>query len=150
TQRRTLSVPKTAMAVTIDIGDPGDVHPKNKKDVGDRLALLALANEYGQKIESSGPLIRTAKFADGKTHLEFDHSNGLKTTNEQPPQNFEVGDGTGAFKPATAAIVNDTIVLECADVPTPKVVRYAWAANPTVNLVNAVGLPAAPFKLDIP
>ncbi|MEO6052428.1 MAG: sialate O-acetylesterase [Chthoniobacterales bacterium] len=150
TQRRTLSIPKTGMAITIDVGDPGDVHPKNKKDVGERLARIALANEYGQKIESSGPLIRTAKFSNGKTQLEFDHANGLKTTNGQPPLNFEVGDGTGAFKPATAAIVNNAIVLECAEISAPKFVRYAWVPNPTVNLVNGDGLPAAPFKIDIP
>ncbi|MEO6845931.1 MAG: sialate O-acetylesterase [Chthoniobacterales bacterium] len=150
TQRQALSIPGTAMAVTIDVGDPEDVHPKNKKDVGERLARIALANDYGQKIESNGPMIRSAKFDQGKTRLEFDHAKNLKTTDGQSPLNFEIGDAAGVFKPATAVIVKGDIVLECAEIPAPKAVRYAWATNPTVNLVNGDGLPASPFKINIP
>ncbi|MEO8205584.1 MAG: sialate O-acetylesterase [Chthoniobacterales bacterium] len=149
-QRQALVIPKTGMAVSIDIGDANDLHPKNKKDVGERLARIALVNEYGQKMEFSGPMIRAVKFNQGKTLLEFDHAKNLKTTDGQPPLSFEVGDEAGTFKPAKATIVNGGIVLGCAEIPVPKSVRYAWAPSPPVNLVNGDSLPASPFKMDIP
>ncbi|MEO6846075.1 MAG: sialate O-acetylesterase [Chthoniobacterales bacterium] len=148
-QRKTLTVPKTGMAITIDVGDANNLHPKNKHPIGERLARIALVNDYGQKIESTGPMIRTAKFEFGKTHLTFDHARSLKTTDKQPPRTFEVADTNGVFKPATATIEGNDIALVCAEVPSPKVVRYAWEPSPSVNLVNGDGLPAAPFKLDV-
>ncbi|MEO6845709.1 MAG: hypothetical protein ABI443_00455 [Chthoniobacterales bacterium] len=149
-QRETLRLPKTGMAIIVDVGDANDLHHKNKKSVGERLARITLVSDYGQKMESTGPMIRTAKIAQGKPRLEFDHAGNLKTTDGQPPLGFEVADVSGVFKSATATIIDGGIVLECAEVPAPKTVRYAWAYNPSVDLVNGDGLRALPFKIDIP
>ncbi|MEO6052677.1 MAG: sialate O-acetylesterase [Chthoniobacterales bacterium] len=148
-QRRALTIEKTGMAITIDIGDAKKVHPMNKKDVGNRLARIALVNDYAQEMESTGPMIREAKFKDGKTYLEFDHANNLKTTDGKPPRGFEVASEKSDFKPAKASIDEKGIVLKCPNVSAPKYVRYAWAPNPPVNLVNGDGLPASPFRLDV-
>jgi len=140
-QRRTLSVRNTAMAVTIDIGNPDDVHPTNKKDVGHRLALWARANTYGEKLEYSGPLFRGAtREADG-VRLWFDHANELVTHGGELKA-LEAAGADGKFAPAQATIEGSTILVR-GDV---KAVRYNWASVTEGNLFNKEGLPAAPFR----
>jgi len=160
-QRKCLALPHTGLAVTIDIGEADDIHPKNKFDVGDRLARLALADVYGKKLERSGPLVRGLKIDGNKAVVEFDHvGSGLmvgRKDGRKPAE--EVKDGRLArfavagkdrkWYWAEAKIVRDTVVCTHPDVPNPVAVRYAFSANPTgTNLYNRDGLPASPFRTD--
>jgi sialate O-acetylesterase len=151
-QRRFLEmIPDTAMAVTSDLGHPTDVHPRNKRDVGHRLALAALARVYKCNIEFNGPLVSITERRGDQAVVRFQHAQGLKTTDGEPPNHFEVAGADGTFFPATAAIENDAVVLMCAQVPRPVVVRYAWQPypKPVQNLVNAARLPASTFRLEV-
>ena len=168
-QRETLALPNTGMAVTIDIGDPRDIHPTNKQDVGLRLALWALAETYGateptsflghlpligkafrSPIPYSGPLFADAELNEGQIRVGFDHVyDGLVTTDGGPVKGFEIAGKDGVFKPATATIEGDTVVLSHPEVATPATIRYAWHINPEVNLINSVDLPASPFQSDL-
>ncbi len=152
-QRRTLSVANTAMAVTVDIGNPTNVHPADKQDVGHRLALAALALAYGEPIEYSGPLYRQATANGHAMQIWFDHTTGgLFVKGGGLLTGFEIAGEDGDFVPATARIDGKTILVSNSSVPDPKYVRYGWANYPTVNLVNGAGLPASPFttEKDIP
>ena len=144
-QRQTLALRNTAMAVTIDIGDPVNIHPKDKLDVGLRLALAARAVAYGEKIEWSGPLYRQVTPEEHALRVWFDHANGLTGKGPQLT-GFEVAGADGKYFPADAKIEGASVVVSNAAVPTPVSVRYGWAANPTCNLYNREGLPASPFK----
>lgn len=140
-QRRTLAVRNTGMAVTIDIGTPGNVHPPDKQDVGARLALAAEAIAYGKHIEFSGPMFRETSFNGPELRVWFDHTTGgLKGTN-----GFEIAGADHKFVAATARIDGDSVVLTAAGVSQPRYARYGWANNPVVSLVNGEGLPASPF-----
>jgi sialate O-acetylesterase len=144
-QLETLELPNTGMAVTIDIGDRADIHPKDKQSVGKRLALAARALTYGEDIEYSGPIYREMKTADGKVRLAFDHvGGGLKADGEL--RGFELAGADGNYAPATAKIEGDEVVLSSDAVAEPKAARYNWAAYPDGNLFNAEGLPASPFR----
>jgi sialate O-acetylesterase len=146
-QRRALILRNTAMAVTIDIGDPGDVHPKNKRDVGHRLALAARATVYGESIEYSGPLFRQAT-AEGQTlRVWFDHATSLQAKGG-PLTGFEVAGPDGKFVPAQARIDGTTVLVSSPAVPSPVSVRYGWANSPECNLFNQEGQPASPFRSD--
>jgi sialate O-acetylesterase len=143
------SVPHTGMAVTIDIGNPDDIHPRDKLDVGQRLARWALAETYGQKTEESGPLYDSYKVEGDKVRLRFTHAAGLKTRDGAAPVGFFVAGEDRKFFPAEARIDGSAaVVVWSKDVPHPVAVRYAWADNPTNNLYNAEGLPASPFRTD--
>ena len=144
-QRKALVLTNTAMAVTIDIGDAVDIHPKNKHDVGVRLALAARALAYGEKLEWSGPLYRQVAPEEHALRVWFDHADGL---NSKGPAltGFEVAGVDGKYSPAEAKIEGSSVVVSSAAVPTPVSVRYGWAANPTCNLYNHAGLPASPFQ----
>lgn len=144
-QRRALALRNTGMAVTIDIGDPVDIHPKNKRDVGLRLALAARAISYGEKLEWSGPLYRELTREDRALRVWFDHANGL-AAKDGPLAGFEVAGADGKYVAADAKIEGASVVVSSSAVPEPASVRYAWAANPTCNLVNREGLPASPFQ----
>lgn len=144
-QRRTLSVANTAMAVTIDIGNPDNVHPADKQDVGMRLALAARALAYGEDIEYSGPLYRQTSVAGSTIRVWFDDAAGGLVAKGGPLEGFEVAGADHRFVPATARIEGDTVVVSSADVANPKYVRYGWANVPDVNLYNKAGLPASPF-----
>lgn len=145
-QRQALALANTAMAVTIDIGDPASIHPKNKQDVGLRLALAARALSYGEKIEYSGPLFRQATSENGALRLWFDHAaSGLKAKGAAV-KGFEIAGNDGKFVPAEARIEGGTVVVKSPAVPAPVYVRYGWADNPGCNLFNAEGLPASPFR----
>ncbi|HEX9934661.1 MAG TPA: sialate O-acetylesterase [bacterium] len=143
-----LGLPKTGMAVTIDIGDARDIHPKNKQEVGRRLALAALKIAYKQKPVFSGPIYRSMKVENGCIRLFFDHAQGLSTRHGGQPKGFALAGENGTFVWAEARIEGKTVVVFSSAVPEPKAVRYAWASNPECNLVNAAGLPASPFRTD--
>ncbi len=152
-QSMTLAVPNTGMAVIIDIGEAGDIHPKNKQDVGKRLALSMLAQVYHKKLEYSGPSYRSMKVKQGQVLLSFDHAEGLCTTDSAnakagPLLGFAVAGADKVFHVAKARIEGKTVVAWSEKVPQPVAVRYAWANNPVCNLYNAAGLPASPFRTD--
>lgn len=147
-------VPNTAMAVTIDVGDPNDLHPVDKKPVADRLALLARAKVYGEDVIASGPLIHSAKKMDnGRLRLTFRFSEtGLQSgaTDGEKLGGFELAGEDGVFVSAQAAIEGGNVTV-WRDGVEARVVRYAWAPNPfpAANLHNRVGLPASPFSLKV-
>jgi len=150
----TQALPKVGLAVTIDIGDAADIHPKNKQDVGLRLALAALAIEYRRDIEYSGPVYRAMAVEGSKVRLTFDHSGGgLVAKGEKLQegvklQGFAIAGADKRLVWADATIDGDTVVVSSPDVAQPVAVRYAWANNPVCNLYNQAGLPAVPFKTD--
>lgn len=148
-QTMALSTPNTGMAVAIDIGNPDDVHPNNKQEVGRRLALIALAKTYGRPdVVYSGP---TYKFAvrDGNGWLiHFDHADGLIATGPKPT-GFQIAGSDENFVEATAVLLSNGVVRVHADsVRDPQWVRYAWLNSPEANVYNAAGLPMVPFRTD--
>jgi sialate O-acetylesterase len=145
-QLQTLSVAKTGMAVTIDIGNPDNVHPTDKQDVGKRLALAARAVAYGEKIEYSGPLVRAAAPEGGAIRLWFDHAGSGLEGKGGALKGFLVAGADHRFVSADATIDGSTVVVSSASAPQPLYVRYAWADNPECNLYNKDGLPASPFR----
>ncbi len=144
-QSRTLAVANTGMAVTIDIGNPGNVHPADKQDVGHRLALAARALSYGEPIEYSGPLYRQASVEEGAIRVDFDHAASGLVAKGGPLTGFEIAGDDRKFVMATATIEGNSLMVSSKDVPNPKYVRYGWQNAPTVNLFNGEGLPASPF-----
>ena len=145
-QAMALGLVNTGMAVTIDIGNPTDIHPRNKQDVGLRLALAARAVAYGEKgLEHSGPVFRQATREGRALRLWFDHAEGLKAQGGGL-DGFEVAGAGGGFVKAEARIDGSTVVVTSAAVDAPLQARYAWAADPSGNLFNSAGLPASPFR----
>jgi sialate O-acetylesterase len=142
-QVRTLTMRNTAMAVTIDIGNPTDVHPTDKLDVGLRLARAARALTYGEAVEYSGPIFREATPEGGSIRAYFDHASGL--TAKGVVTGFEIAGRDGHYVSATATIDGTTTVVSSPDVPSPVRIRYGWANSPQCNLFNSEGLPASPF-----
>lgn len=147
-QLETLDVPHTGMAVTIDIGDPNDIHPKNKQDVGLRLALWAEATVYFRDQEYSGPLAGGFQIEEGKARLTFRNGEGMKTSDGGKIKGFAIAGEDRKFVWADAEIQGDHIVISSPQVPSPVAVRYGWDDNPDCNLINATGLPASPFRTD--
>ena len=147
-QALTLREPKTGMAVTIDIGDENDLHPRNKLDVGRRLAAWALAGTYGQKIIPSGPLFDRYTIEGDKVRIHFKYATGLKTIDGGPVKGFAIAGEDRRFVWADARIDGDRVIVSSPTISKPVAVRYAWADNPTVNLYNAAGFPASPFRTD--
>jgi sialate O-acetylesterase len=148
-QTMTLREPNTGMAVIIDIGDTKDIHPRNKTDVGHRLALWALANTYKQKIEYAGPLYKSFTVNGSEMRIKFIHaSGGLKTSDGSEPKAFAVAGEDKKFVWANARIDGDEVIVWSKDVTRPVAVRYAWADNPVTNLYNTIDLPASPFRTD--
>ncbi|MDR0415341.1 MAG: 9-O-acetylesterase [Prevotellaceae bacterium] len=149
-QLNTLRVSNTGMAVTIDIGEKRDIHPKNKQDVGARLALWAKANTYGQQVAYSGPLYSSCKVEGKKIRISFTHADGgLKTKNGDKLIGFTIAGADRKFYEATATIEGSEVVVSSPNVASPVAVRYAWADSPDgVNLYNAAELPASPFRTD--
>lgn len=147
-QSMTLKEPATGMAVIIDIGEAGDIHPKNKQDVGHRLALWALAKTYGQSGEYSGPLYESSVVEGRKIRIRFAHAEGLRTSDNGAVKGFAIAGADGKFVWANATIEGREVVVWSDAVTQPAAVRYAWADNPEANLYNGVGLPASPFRTD--
>jgi len=147
--RKTLAVPNTGMAITIDVGEANDIHPKNKQDVGKRLALWALGTTYGKPLVYSGPLNQAMSVQDGKIAVRFEHvGEGLKAGGEAL-KGFAIAGEDRKFVFATAQITGpDTVLVSSPEVAQPVAVRYAWAVNPDANLFNSAGLPASPFRTD--
>jgi sialate O-acetylesterase len=144
-QRRTLSVANTAMAVTIDIGNPDNVHPADKQDVGARLALAARALSYGENVEYAGPLFRETSVEKDCVRVWFDHASGGLVAKGGTLQGFEIAGDDHHFAPANARIDGSSVLVSGGEVKAPKYVRYGWANAPVVNLFNGAGLPASPF-----
>lgn len=142
------AAPNTGMAVAIDIGNPDDIHPRNKLDVGLRLARWALADTYGLKLEKSGPLYASHKIEGGRVRVSFRHAGGLKTRDGAAPAGFHVAGADRKFVPAEARVEQGEVVVWSREVPAPVAVRYAWADNPAATLYNSEGLPASPFRTD--
>ncbi len=143
------SIPNTGMAVINDIGNLKDIHPKDKQDVGHRLALLALAKTYGRTdVSYSGPTLSSMKVEDSRLRLLFDNiGTGLTTRDGAPPNWFEIIDADdGGFVKADAQIDGATIVLSAADVKHPVAMRYAWSMLAEPNLINSDRLPASAFR----
>ena len=148
-QLQTLQLENTGMAVTIDIGDADDIHPKNKQDVGLRLALNALAKTYGQKSSYSGPLYDSHQIEGNKIRVRFNHTDkGLKAKGSSSLKGFAIAGPDHVFHWADAIIDGNTIVVSSPNIPFPVAVRYAWANNPECNLYNGEDLPASPFRTD--
>jgi sialate O-acetylesterase len=173
-QLLTLKLKNTGMAVITDFGNEYDIHPAPKRPVGDRLALAARAQTYGEKIEYSGPQYRALKVEGNKAILSFGHANGLVAKDLVPTMERKNKDGSIAaawrvkegaastaklvgftvcgkdrkFYPAQAVIAGDTVVVSCEQVAEPVAVRYGWANHPVCNLYNGAGLPASPFRTD--
>ena len=170
-QSKTLRLPNTGQAVIIDIGESADIHPRNKKDVGERLARIALANDYGKSMPFSGPVFEALAIKENQAILSFRHAEGGLIA--QPlGETYDVRSLTGETAPlarnspnselegfaicgedkvwvwADAKIQGDKVIVTSEKVPSPVAVRYAWADNPTCNLANAAGLPASPFRTD--
>jgi len=148
-QLKTLSLPNTGMAVTIDIGEGKDIHPKNKQEVGRRLALIAMTNTYGEKTPFSGPVVISQQVSGNTVQLNFKYADGgLKTKDGTALTGFAVAGADQKFCWAQGVIKDHKVILSSADVPNPVAVRYAWADNPACNLYNGAGLPASPFRTD--
>ena len=143
------TVDHTGMAVAIDVGEAGDIHPKDKQAVGRRLALWALRAQYGKTVVPSGPLYRDHAIDGAEVTLRFDHvGSGLASRGDVPLEGFTIAGEDRVFHQATARIEGDTVVVSSPEVPSPRAVRYAWADNPACSLVNAEDLPASPFRTD--
>jgi sialate O-acetylesterase len=147
-QTASLSIPNTGMAVTVDISDLDDIHPKNKQDVGRRLALWALAKTYGRTgLVYSGPLYKSTVVEDDKIRISFEHvGSGLATGDGREPTWFEIAAEDGNFVQAKARIEGNTVVVWSDKVTEPKMVRFGWHEEAEPNLMNKEGLPAAPFR----
>jgi len=147
-QARILELPNTGMAVAADIGERNNVHPKNKQDVGDRLARLALAQVYGRPLEFSGPVYQGMAVSNGAIRLSFSHADGLMAK-AGVLKWFTIAGADGKFVPAEARIDGATVWVSSPSVATPAAVRYAWVNFPDGGqLYNSAGLPAVPFRTD--
>jgi sialate O-acetylesterase len=138
----------SGLATAVDIGDADDIHPKNKQEVGRRLALSALHVAYGMNLPFSGPTYRSMHIERDKIRISFENLNGGLKTNGGPLKGFAVAGGDHKFYWADAKIVNNQVLVWSSKVPQPIAVRYAWAANPPITLYNLANLPAFPFRTD--
>jgi len=143
------TVPYCGMASAIDIGEANDIHPRNKQEVGRRLALCALARVYGRKVECSGPTYRSMSVRDGKAILSFTHTTGGLVVKGDELKGFAIRGESGGWVWAKAKVEDDKVVVWAEGVSKPVAVRYAWANNPIGNLYNGAGLPANPFRTDM-
>lgn len=149
-QLKSLSVSATGMAVAIDLGEWNDIHPDNKKDVGERLALVAEKIAYGENIVYSGPIYQSSKTEGNKIIISFNHvGSGLKTNDGEQPGEFAIAGADKKFVWGKTKIEGEKIIVWNDEIPNPMHVRYAWADNPVnPNLYNKEGLPASPFRTD--
>ena len=149
-QGMALSLPNTGMVVTMDIGDPTNIHPKVKKPVGERLALLAMKHTYGKsKLVASGPVYSEMKTKGNKVRISFTEiGGGLVSRDNKPLTHFTIAGNDGNFVPAVAKIDGDTVVVYSPQVKKPKAVRFGWGSADMPNLSNKEGLPASSFRTD--
>jgi sialate O-acetylesterase len=142
------TVPNSCLAVTIDTGDANDIHPKDKVEVGERLARCALANHYREKIPYAGPTLSSVERLAGALRLRFTHTDGGLIARGGKLEQFAVAGEDRKWAWAEARIEGDTILVSSSAVPDPQAARYAWQSNPAATLFNGAGLPAAPFRTD--
>ncbi|MGO8790391.1 MAG: sialate O-acetylesterase [Terriglobia bacterium] len=147
-QEKTLALPKTGMAVAIDIGNSFDIHPKNKQEVGRRLALAAEGIAYGRKIEYMGPSYKSSSVDSGTLRVRFTHVAGGLAVHGSKLTGFVIAGEDQQFFPAEGKIEGDEVVLSSPHVAKPVAARYAWENDPKCSLYNKVGLPAPPFRTD--
>ncbi|MCB1278954.1 MAG: hypothetical protein KDL09_20385, partial [Prosthecobacter sp.] len=148
-------LPHTGQCVITDLGEANDIHPKNKRDVAERLARWALVNDYGQKLVYRSPELKDAKFDGGKALLTFDFApNGLRTVDVDDAKGFAICGDDHKWVWAKASIIGGSkkgtnqIEVSSPNVPKPVAVRYAWADNPVCNVYSVEGLPVTPFRTD--
>jgi sialate O-acetylesterase len=142
------TVRNSCLAVTIDTGDPDNLHPKDKQPVGERLALCALAKQYGKKVAYAGPTLVSVERLPNSVRLHFAHTDGGLVVKGGKLEEFEIAGEDRKWYWADASIEGDTVVVSSPSVPNPKEVRYAWQSNPAATLFNDAGLPASPFRTD--
>ncbi len=142
------SVANSGLALAIDVGDAADIHPREKKTVGERLALIALAKDYGKKVAYSGPVYKSMSRQGSEVRLHFDHAVGGLTLRGSSLGEFAVAGADKKWHWATARIDGDSVVVGSPEVSAPVAVRYAWQSNPVATLYNGAGLPAVPFRTD--
>ncbi|RLD86542.1 MAG: 9-O-acetylesterase [Bacteroidetes bacterium] len=148
-QAMALELPNTGMVVAIDIGEEIDIHPKNKQDVGKRLALIAKAKVYGKNIPYSGPIYKSMKIEGDKIRLQFNYVNeGLEAKGSNGLKGFAISGKDKKFVWAQAEIIEDDVIVWNPNIKDPVAVRYAWDINPVCNLYNGADLPASPFRTD--
>ncbi len=147
-QAMTLEIPRTGMAVAIDIGEAENIHPKDKPEVGRRLGLIAEATVYYRDQEFSGPLFSSSQAEDGRMRLSFRNAQGMKASDGGKLKGFAIAGEDKKFVWADAEIDGDHVIVSSPDVKEPVAVRYAWADDPECNLTNETGLPASPFRTD--
>lgn len=147
-QMMALSLPKTGLATAIDVGEENDVHPKNKQDVGLRLALVALAKTYGRQIEHSGPVYESMKIEGQSARIKFSHVGAGLVVRGPALKSFAIAGDDKKFRWADARLDGDEVVASCPQISKPVAVRYAWSTNPACCLYNKAGLPALPFRSD--
>jgi sialate O-acetylesterase len=147
-QTKSLSSPNTGMALAIDIGDTKDIHPKNKKEVGRRLAMVAMKEAYGENITCSGPMYQSMAMEGNKIRITFKNiGSGLWSLRCEPLTNFTITGDDKNFIPANAFIEGNTIIVVSDKVSKPVAVRYAWHTDPqNLNFYNIEGFPAVPFR----
>jgi sialate O-acetylesterase len=144
------TVPNAGLAVTIDTGDPDDIHPKDKGPVGERLAKVALANHYKKEgVIASGPTFaRVEQAPGGALRVHFDHTDGGLVARGGTPEEFSIAGPDHKWHWATAKIDGNSVLVSSPEVPNPVAVRYAWQGTPKATLFNGAGLPAMPFRTD--
>jgi sialate O-acetylesterase len=148
-QAAALREPKTAMAVTLDVGETANLHPRNKHEVGRRLALQALRMVYGRDVLAAGPTFQAAVRAGAAIRVRFaGAAGGLETSDGAPPRGFLIAGADHVWHEASARIDRDGVVVSSPDVPAPLAVRYGWGNDPTNTLRNGADLPTAPFRTD--
>jgi len=146
---KTLTLPNTGMAITIDIGDAGNIHPTNKQEVGRRLSLWALGTVYGKKVAAtSGPLPARHEIKGTEIVVTLSHAEGLKTRDGGAVKGLQLAGADKLWKPASAKIEGTKLIVSSAEVAAPVALRYAWLDNPETNLVNGADLPATSFRTD--
>ncbi|GAB1441771.1 sialate O-acetylesterase [Ignavibacteriales bacterium] len=143
-----MSIPKSGMAVTLDIGNPLNIHPGNKKDVGERLALWALLKDYNKNISHSGPVYKSFSTDRSEIILSFDHSDGLILKPLAGKFNFQIAGDDKIFHEATAVVNGTNIIVSSPKVKSPVAVRYCWSDTAEATLFNGAGLPASSFRTD--
>ena len=139
-------LPNVGLAVTIDVGESDNIHPKEKLTVGKRLALVAEKMTYGMDVPSSGPTFKSMQIDGNRAVIHFDHLHGGLVAKDNDVQGFEIAGDDGKFVPATAKIDGQTVVVSAEGVASPKTVRYGWQNDPKCTLYNVADLPAPPFE----
>ena len=142
------NVRNCGLAVTVDTGEVDNIHPKDKKIVGERLALCALAKEYGEKIPYEGPTFKSVEPVPGGLKLHFEHTDGGLVVKGGKLEEFSIAGKDRKWHWADAKVEGDAVIVSSPEVSEPVAVRYAWQSNPEATLYNGVGLPAVPFRTD--